>query len=227
MFACAQYLLVQDGNQQLQSYVHHCLAFYSASFHFSITELQVTSPTDRQKAFLMFINLVRWVRPVHEQHVLPVHRHQLFRNMRRPSPYLGECRSSRNVPCCGAAALDSRPHPLRMSCLRCSLLFLQDVFTCNSSYDMSNSIVLIYRTCQISPCKSSDTESESCQEEFCSAISPPWYLAPDIQAACFWNHSWCLSGRQVGGAMFLLCSLCHLFTCFKYFSLVVTKVATP
>ncbi len=112
-------------------------------------------------------------------------------------------------------------------CLRSSLLFLQDVFTCKSSYDMSNTIVLICRTCRISPCKSSDTESESCQEEFCSAISPPWYLAPDIQAACFRNHSWCLSGRQVGGAALPLCSLCHLFTCFKYFSLVVTKVATP
>ena len=115
--ACAQYLLVQDGSQQVQSCVHHCLAFvqWLSSFHFSVTELQVTSPINRQKALLMFINLVRWARTVHEQHVLPVHRHQLFRNMPRRSPYPGECESSCNVPCCGAAALHFKPHSLRMS----------------------------------------------------------------------------------------------------------------
>ncbi|KAL0053708.1 hypothetical protein WJX82_009636 [Trebouxia sp. C0006] len=47
----------------------------------------VTSQINRQKALLMFINLVRWVRTVHDQHVLPMHKHQLFRNMPRPSPY--------------------------------------------------------------------------------------------------------------------------------------------
>ncbi|KAL0038563.1 hypothetical protein WJX77_010781 [Trebouxia sp. C0004] len=49
--------------------------------------MEVTSPTNRQKALLMFINLVQWVRSVHDQHVLPMHRHQLFRSMPRQSPY--------------------------------------------------------------------------------------------------------------------------------------------
>jgi len=123
MLACAQHLLVQDGNQQVQAMCTIVLLLYIASFHFSITELQVTSPTNRQKALLMFINLVRWVRTVHEQHVLPVHRHQLFRNMPRRSPYPGQCGSSCNVPCYGAAALHFKPHPLRMSCSMFSLLF--------------------------------------------------------------------------------------------------------
>ena len=124
LFAFAQYLLVQDGNIKKTKLCTPlpCLVQWLSSFHFSITELQVTSPINRQKALLMFINLVRWARTVHEQHVLPVHRHQLFRNMPRRSPYPGECASSCNVPCCGAAALHFKPHPLRMSCSMISLL---------------------------------------------------------------------------------------------------------
>ena len=63
---------------------------YNATFLISTNALQVTSPTNRQKALLMFINLVQWVRTVHDQHVLLMHKHQLFRNMPRPSPYPGE-----------------------------------------------------------------------------------------------------------------------------------------
>ncbi len=69
----------------------------SPSFHFIFNQLQVTGPVNRQKALLMFINLVRWVRTVHEQRLLPVHRHALFKVMPRRSPYSGECNSSCNV----------------------------------------------------------------------------------------------------------------------------------
>ncbi len=90
-------------------------------------------------------------------------------------------------------------------------------FSCNKMFSHAKAQVrratlsLLCRTCPVSPCKPGDTASELCREEFCSAILPPWYLAPDVQAACFWSHSWCLSGRQVGGALLLLCSLCYLF----------------
>ena len=88
----------------------------SASFLISTNALQVTTPTNRQKALLMFINLVRWARTVHDQHVLPMHKHQLFRNMPRASPYPGEFDLSCNVTCCGVAAPHAM-HPSRMSCL--------------------------------------------------------------------------------------------------------------
>ena len=69
------------------------------SFLISINALQVTSQFNRQKALLMFINLVQWVRTVHDQHVLPEHRHALFTNMSRASPYPGESGSPCNVTC--------------------------------------------------------------------------------------------------------------------------------
>ncbi|DBB01754.1 TPA: hypothetical protein ACH3X1_000374 [Trebouxia sp. C0004] len=88
--------------------------------------MEVASPVNRQKALSMFINLVRWVRTVHDQRLLPKHRHSLFKSMPRPSPYPGECDllcngsvttgDACNVTCCDAAA----PHtvrPLQMSCL--------------------------------------------------------------------------------------------------------------
>jgi len=115
MFACLNTSWSRMAIEKYKAMHTMVLLSYCAAFHFNITELQVTSPTNRQKALLMFINVVRWVRTVHEQHVLPVHRHQLFRNMPRPSPYPGECRSSCNVPCRGAAALHSRPHLFWMS----------------------------------------------------------------------------------------------------------------
>ncbi|KAL3137961.1 hypothetical protein ABBQ38_005208 [Trebouxia sp. C0009 RCD-2024] len=49
--------------------------------------MEVASPVNRQKALSMFINLVRWVRTVHDQRLLPKHRHSLFKSMPRPSPY--------------------------------------------------------------------------------------------------------------------------------------------
>ncbi len=72
------------------SHVHYVLAPCVMPPLISTNALQVTSQINRQKALLMFINLVRWVRTVHDQHVLPMHKHQLFRNMPRPSPYPGE-----------------------------------------------------------------------------------------------------------------------------------------
>ncbi|KAL0033300.1 hypothetical protein WJX77_002388 [Trebouxia sp. C0004] len=49
--------------------------------------MEVASPVNRQKALSMFINLVRWVRTVHDHRLLPKHRHSLFKSMPRPSPY--------------------------------------------------------------------------------------------------------------------------------------------
>ncbi|DBA81990.1 TPA: hypothetical protein ACH3X1_007693 [Trebouxia sp. C0004] len=51
--------------------------------------MEVASPVNRQKALSMFINLVRWVRTVHDHRLLPKHRHSLFKSMPRPSPYPG------------------------------------------------------------------------------------------------------------------------------------------
>ena len=76
----------------------HCsCSTCNASFLISTNALQVASPVNRQKALSMFINLVRWVRTVHDQRLLPKHRHLLFKSMSRPSPYPGECDLSCNV----------------------------------------------------------------------------------------------------------------------------------
>ena len=46
----------------------HCsCSMCNASFLISTNALQVASPVNRQKALSMFINLVRWVRTVHDQ----------------------------------------------------------------------------------------------------------------------------------------------------------------
>ena len=79
-----------------------------ASLLISTNALQVTSQTKRRKALLMFINLVRWVRTVHDEQLLPVHRHQLFTKLARPTPYPGECESAYNGAYGGAAA----PHTM-------------------------------------------------------------------------------------------------------------------
>lgn len=155
----------------------------------SINALQVISPINRQKALLMFINLVRWVRTVHDQHLLPVHKHRLFRDMARPSPYPGECKCF-NVTRYVAAA----PRAMLALKMSSSTPSAKGCAECKSSCSLSQTAAMVCRTHCLSPCQSSDAETESRQEENCSASSSPGHLGEHVPDACIWSHHRCLSG---------------------------------
>ncbi len=191
--------IVAEGHWFLGNSCNIHLSFLSSYLHHALASAIVDDFT------LLANNLVRWVRTVHERRVLPVHRHRLFKVMPRWSPCSGECKSSCNVRllwCCCSQSYMSSIADVMLDAFSVYRMFADATAHMTSVHHCS--------TFQNWLCTTLWTKSHFIWIMSRSAFGchlSPWYLGPDIQAACFCDNPRRLLGQDFTGRVLLTSGL--------------------